>query len=97
MKSPLQKHLDSLDEDFRLLWGEAPPDSLKGKKGADVLRFIHHREQKLLSLVVEEIDKKRSYLSAMSKTDEAAIQQTKGYKTALSDLQSIITKVQGKV
>ena len=36
----LSSHMNDILARFDLLWGIAPPDSLKGKKGAEIKQFI---------------------------------------------------------
>ena len=48
------KNLKSVLEEFDLLWGIAPPDSLKWRKGEDVKSFITSSLISLLEEVVPE-------------------------------------------
>ncbi len=54
----IQEVVDLLLKEFDLLWGIAPPDSLKGKKGADIKAFLRSQIHKIaaqtLSAVVPE-------------------------------------------
>ena len=50
------KNLKSVLEEFDLLWGIAPPDSLKWRKGEDVKSFITSSLISLLEEVVPEED-----------------------------------------
>ena len=41
---------------FRLLWGEAPPDSLKGKRGKEIEDFIKNAQIDTIKKVLLDIE-----------------------------------------
>lgn len=50
-------HSTEWKKEFALLWGIAPPSSLKGKKGAEIISFIESTLNKLLERVAGEVSR----------------------------------------
>ena len=65
------KNLKSVLEEFDLLWGIAPPDSLKGRKGEEVKSFLTSSLISLLEEVVpEEFGGDSPFVSVSAKTGQ---------------------------
>lgn len=54
--------IDSIIEKFRLLWGEAPPGTLKARKGKDIESFIRTEFEAREKELVEAIKDMRKIL-----------------------------------
>lgn len=60
---------DKLREGFRLIWGEAPSESLKGKKGKEIEEFITNILNEYKSSLKEEIYGKKVDISLRKRVD----------------------------
>ena len=90
MTNNIEKTLNS----FRLLWGEAPPDSLKGKKGEEIEAFITEALQQREKEVVLRIREKKlpPYNQHIGNDTEKAydLGKTNGYNAALSEIVAML-------
>jgi hypothetical protein len=73
---------------FRLLWGEAPPDSLKGRKGAEIESFLRQKLGGLIEEMAGEVSKR-----TMNGQDEWGSGFDNGIDTATQIIRSYKQKV----
>ena len=93
----LNDHTKKVQKEFRLMWGIAPKDSLKGKRGKEVETFISKALEERDEVIVGMIKGIEKPIPEDKSVGKIAIWCDEHYNLALKDLIQLIQSDKEKV
>jgi hypothetical protein len=88
------KHIEKIVENFRLFWGIAPPDSLKGKKGKDIEDFLRQSHTTYIQNLIQRVERERQEIPPFREDRKTISRDELLMRTAInSTLDTIISLI----